>query len=155
MNAKLVREYLDYDPNTGIWRWKKAAYKTVKIGTITGASGVIGFRGKNYRTSRLAWLYMKGRWPRSLIDHKDTNPKNCRWENLRPATYSQNRANSPIKYGSKTKFKGVTRVDNKFTAKIGCRGVYYNLGVFNTAEAAHVAYCEAAKKHFGEFARFS
>lgn len=52
-------------------------------------------------------------------------------------------------------YKGVFREDNKWIAKISVNNVKIRLGRFTTLEAAHAAYCAAAKQHFGEFARTS
>ena len=41
-----------------------------------------------------------------------------------------------------------------WVAQIGVFGKNIHLGYFGTPEEAYRAYCEAAKKHFGEFAHF-
>jgi hypothetical protein len=74
--------------------------------------------------------------------------------NLRPATQSQNLANSTLSSKNTSGYKGV-RWDNRrehWTASIMVNYKGKFLGSFNTAEEAHAAYCAAAKKHFGEFA---
>jgi hypothetical protein len=38
----------------------------------------------------------------------------------------------------------------RFSARLGPGGVIH-IGTFYSAEEAHAAYCEAARKHFGEF----
>ena len=54
-------------------------------------------------------------------------------------------------------YKGVSfhKDTGMYRARIMVRGVSIHLGAFRRPELAHAAYCEAAKKHFGEFARFS
>jgi hypothetical protein len=54
-------------------------------------------------------------------------------------------------------FKGITwdKRASKWIAQIKVEGKHLHLGTFETEELAHAAYCEAATRHFGEFARFS
>src|SRR6516162_1885974 len=100
-------------------------------------------------SARLAVLWMTGRWPRKLVDHRNCIKSDDHWDNLRDATHSQNGANSHARKGC----KGVIRTRGKYEAriKVNYRNIY--LGRFDSAERAHAVYAAAAEKHFGEFAR--
>ena len=89
-----------------------------------------------------------------LTDHKDCNKTNNRRSNLREATKSQNGMNS--KSNNKSGYKGVTwnKAMQKWQAQIQINGRSIHLGYYDYAEQAHLYYCIAAIKHFGEFARF-
>ncbi len=88
------------------------------------------------------------------VDHINGNKLDNRMANLRAATQSQNAANQRLRRSSATGFKGVSfiRRDRMFQAKITYRGHCMNLGYYLTAEAAHMAYADAASALFGEFA---
>lgn len=91
------------------------------------------------------------------VDHIDGDGLNNRRENLRLATNAQNSANKGKASKNTTGFKGVFRTKNRpkpFRAQIKVNQKSIHLGLFDTAEQAHEAYKEAAKKYFGEFARF-
>lgn len=89
-------------------------------------------------------------------DHIDGDGLNNRRENLRIATNAQNRHNSRKSLNSTSKLKGVCfhKQRQKWQASIRINGKQKHLGLFDTEELAHEAYCEAAEKYFGEFARF-
>lgn len=94
-----------------------------------------------------------------MCDHKDDNGLNCRRDNLRVATRSQNAQNSRRPSHSLTGYKGVSKSKNQNLARPYMARIYVNkrrlfLGNFATAQEAHEAYKEAAKLHFCEFARF-
>ena len=159
LNATRLREVLAYDPETGIFTW------IIKPGNLPLVGARAGWREKDgsarimvdrhrYFSHRLAWLWMTGEWPPSLIDHKDTDRSNNRWKNLRLATQSQNLGNSKRPRNNMSGFKGVRRVNGRWHARIKVGYVEKHLGYFDTPEDAHAAYCAAAKQHFGEFARF-
>lgn len=99
---------------------------------------------------------MTGRWPKVTVDHINCIKADDRWCNLREATHSQNGANQHDRK-SRVPFKGVTWVsrDKNYQAAIRINYRTITLGRFDTPEAAHAAYRKAARKHFGEFARFS
>ncbi len=76
---------------------------------------------------------------------------------MRPATRAQNRINAKLPKNNGSGLKGVTiHAKGKygtFTARIGIDGKRLHLGLFKCKHKAHAAYIEAAKKHFGAYAR--
>ena len=91
----------------------------------------------------------------SYYTHKDTNPSNNKWDNLREATPQENMRNQNRRITNSSGFKGVTYfpATRKWRARIKINYKQICLGLHDTPELAHQAYCEAAKKYFGEFAR--
>jgi AP2 domain/HNH endonuclease len=157
LTAEYVESVLDYDPETGEFRWKVSRPPRGRIGAIAGHIKRNGHRyiglngGTEYLASRLAWLIMKDEWPEHEIDHEDRDPGNDRWNNLRPATSTQNIANRVTR--NATGYKGVQWRPKlgKFTAKIMINRKQIYLGLFHTAAEAHAAYCAAASAEHGEF----
>ncbi|MGB9054416.1 MAG: HNH endonuclease, partial [Pseudolabrys sp.] len=93
LTANRLRKVLSYAPATGIFRWKVSASTRAPVGTIAGAKNGRGYRqiridGRPYSASRLAWLYMTGKWPNSEISYLNGKPSDTRWANLREATSS-------------------------------------------------------------------
>lgn len=96
---------------------------------------------------------MTGEWPADMIDHKNRDRTDNRWENLREATRSQNNANR--RASSTHGFKGATfnRRQGRWMAQTKVNGKRVYLGYYDTPEEAHAAYVAAAERYFGEFAR--
>lgn len=88
------------------------------------------------------------------VDHINGNRLDNRRCNLRLATHEQNMHNARRRKDNSSGFKGVSwKVrDRKWYAAIEISGKRIHLGVFDTAEEAHVAYCGAADRLHGEFA---
>lgn len=154
-----LRELLNYDSETGVFTRLEKVSKT-KVGDVFGYDNGRGYLvgmidRRIYRLHQLAWFYANGVWA-TEIDHKNLDKADNRLENLRPATHSQNNANkSPLP--NRTGFKGVSwrPCTGKYRASIRINGKQTHLGYRDTAEQAHQLYCEAAEKHYGEFARVS
>ncbi len=88
-----LKEMLDYDPATGVFRWKVRPHKKSRArpGDVAGASKkhpngkdyrVIGIDGRAYQATQLAFMYVHGRWARGLVGQKDGNTADTRAENL-------------------------------------------------------------------------
>jgi hypothetical protein len=89
-----------------------------------------------------------------VIDHSDGNPWNNKIDNLRKADMRLNQGNKrKEKRGDLPKGVDWKPRIGKWQARITANCRYIHLGTFDTPEAAHSAYIEAARKHFGEFAR--
>lgn len=88
-------------------------------------------------------------------DHIDGNTLNNRRGNLRPGSPVQNSRNQKRRSDNTSGFKGVCLYKSRgvWIAQIQVLGKKIFLGHYSTPEEAHAAYCEAAKLHFGEFAR--
>jgi hypothetical protein len=90
-------------------------------------------------------------------DHISGDGLDNRRSNLRHATKSQNLQNRSAQTDNKSGLKGVSLYQNKTTCKwratIILQRKQRHLGYFATPEAAHEAYCQAAKAMHGEFAR--
>lgn len=70
------------------------------------------------------------------------------------ATASQNQFNRSKQINNTSGFKGVYWIEpsGKWLAKVVYRRKQYSFGLHDTAELAHKAYCEGAKRLHGEFA---
>ncbi len=88
------------------------------------------------------------------IDHIDQDKLNNQRNNLRPASKSQNQANSKIKVDNTSGYKGVHWAKGRWVARIQVGKQRINLGVFDTPENASLAYQIAADHYFGEFANY-
>lgn len=152
-------QLLHYEPETGVFTWR-GARGPAKGGAVAGSIDGDGYRsimidGKNYFAHRLAFLWMRGAWPKADIDHWNLNKANNRWTNLRDATSSQNKANTCARVNNTSGYKGVSwhKRDRKWRAEIGVSGKRIFLGNRVTREECAALYATAAKEHFGEFAR--
>lgn len=83
------------------------------------------------------------------IDHIDGNPENNRIENLRVATFQENRWNTEkVPSNSETGCMGVRLMDGKYwSARILINGVRVVIGYYKTKEEAAMRYKEEKRKH--------
>jgi len=159
-----VRSLLSYEKETGRFYWKlrgnpqfDAQYGGKQAGSIDGDGyTVISLHNRNYRAARLAHAIVHGEWPEGEIDHKDGNPGNDRWANLRVATKSQNAWNQRVRKSNKLGVKGVhyDAAKGGYRAQIMAGRKKKNLGTFPTVKQAAEAYRRAAQELHGEFARW-
>jgi len=87
---------------------------------------------------------MTGKLPDEEMDHKDRDPSNDKWDNLREATSSQNKYNRTY-----DGLRGVYRSGSKWWAHVGRNGY---LGTFDTLEEAIIARDAEALRLGGDFA---
>lgn len=170
LTAEYVRSRLDYDPDTGVLRWKTRedlpAGRTRNVwngryaGKVAGCVNthghvVIAIDSRLYYAHRLAWLIVYGEWPDDQLDHANMEHADNRLANLREATHGQNQRNRRALRGSATGLKGVSedKRSGRFTARISHDDRVRHLGTFDTPEAAHDAYRAAAEKLHGEYSR--
>lgn len=88
-----------------------------------------------------------------LVDHINGDGSDNRRSNLRECDHFGNSCNTRPQRQKAIPYKGVTRDRALFTARIQVLGKSIYLGSYKTPEEAHAAYCEAAPRYHGEFAR--
>ena len=169
ISAEEACELLTYDPSTGELRWRArrpemftptftrtrehacANWNSIYAGTIAGTVDGLGRRqiavyGRLYKAHRLIWLMVHGRWPDAQIDHVDGIRDNNELENLREATQSQNQQNRSYRSPRGLIGASIHKKTGRWLGRIRADGVTRNLGLFDTAEAAHAAYCREKER---------
>jgi hypothetical protein len=150
-----LREVLRYDPATGVFTWRVKTCRKVVVGAVAGSISpdgriIVRHNRIGYRASRLAWFYMTGSWPVNAIDHKDGNPQNNRFDNLRDVSTAGNIQNQRRAHErNKTSgLLGVSRLrgGGRWRARICTNGVNTLIGWYDTPEQAHEAYIEAKRR---------
>lgn len=160
LTATELRSVLDYDSETGVFKWRKRMNRKGHVGAPAGtpdSKGYVQIRlyERAYKAHRLAWLHTYGVWPQLVIDHINGDRTDNRIANLRQATGSQNHANSRRYKNNTSGVKGVSWVERvgKWRAYIVVNRRQTHLGLFDNREDAAASYRAAAEAHFGEFCR--
>jgi hypothetical protein len=98
---------------------------------------------------------MTGEWPKRFLDHKNNNPSDNRWCNLREANDAQNARNSRKRQTNTIGYKGVIldKRTSRYGARVSLNGKYFYFGWFDDPYEAHLAYAAGIKILHGEFAR--
>jgi hypothetical protein len=101
-------------------------------------------------------LWMTGTWPTHEVDHKDLDPTNNRWHNLRLADDNTNAFNRR-KFGG-SKYKWVQEVPMRsgparYRARVTAYGRRESSPYYDTPEEAQAAALSIANKLHGQFAR--
>ena len=104
--------------------------------------------GKMHRAHKLVWLLNTKEWPTKNIDHKDGDPENNDFSNLRQCTQRENNQNRKKSRNNSSGYLGVHwRKDmGKWVAQISHKGKRIYLGGYETPEKAYNAYLEAKAK---------
>ncbi len=171
VTCEIVRELLNYDPETGIfvWRHRDRKYfpsdRAQKIWNVRFAGKKAGSKhfgywiilifGRHFKAHRLAFLYMTGSFPDMEIDHIDRNKSNNAFKNLREVSSSGNHQNifNP-QSKNKLQIRGVRQKRGKkfesrrkkFESRISVNGKCHYLGLFSTPEEAGAAYLAAKQR---------
>lgn len=127
-----------------------------KKGRVAGSLSSAGYKyvmvdGQKYLVHRIIFMMIHGYVP-DLIDHKNQNPSDNRIENLRPATKSQNAANSAARNKSGIKGCYFSEKSGMWSANIFDGEKTVHLGSFCSAEEARSARVSAEKSFYGEYA---
>ena len=148
-----LKKILNYNPETGIFRWLVSTGPRAVVGAEAGWKTAQGYRtveinSKAYRLHRLAWLYMTGKFPYPEIDHINGVKLDNRWKNLREATKFLNMQNR--RKANKNSVSGVLGAHfndrlGKYCAVIWDGKKQKHIGVYETAAQAHAAYVAAKR----------
>lgn len=166
--VEVLRELLDYDPETGTLTWKKRdvsyfpneascrSWNTRYAGrtafTYTHFEGYKygGIFSASHKAHRVAWAIYNGEWPKDHIDHINGNRADNRIVNLRVVSCSENLRNQKIRKNNKSGVMGVSwRSDaGKWVVRITVNSRLMNLGLFSSFDEA-VAVRKAAEREYG------
>lgn len=153
LTQERLKELVHYDPVTGIWTRlvKRSNYDIGDQAGNVGAKGywVLRIDGQRYRSARLAFLYMTGKWPEHQADHKNRNRLDDRWANLRDRTPKQQSRNRDAPIG-KSGVRGVHSYKKRHVARIvDSDGQVIYLGIYDTRQQAAEVHLAAHKRLFG------
>jgi hypothetical protein len=154
------KEFLDYNPDTGIFTWIKKPNRRIKVGQVAGKANGNGymritFKTIDYFAHRLAYYMYHGVDPLGkCIDHIDGDKANNKIDNLRLASNVQNgmnRVNLPSNNTSGVRGVCWHKRLKKWQVQIIVNKVYKYLGLFTNKEDAIKVRREAEIKYFGDF----
>ena len=157
--AKYVRDCFDYDPDTGVLRWKpdrpashfrtevgRKVWRTQFAGKVAGSRRPDGYEAvrigaySNLRVHRIACLIVNGEWIHGEVDHINGVKYDNRWSNLRVVSRMENMRNAPVRKDTPFGVRGVYQATKGgFEARIGMNGKMLQLGVFETVKEAIAA----------------
>lgn len=154
--SALLRQLLDYDPETGFLYWKLRPVQMFNEGKShtrehnartwnSRYAGTRAFASKNghgyfqgsifkrkYEAHRVIWALVYDEWP-PTVDHQDGDIENNRIVNLLGKSHAENQRNLGLRKDNKSGFAGVTQAPNgKWRAQICVNGRGYTIGWFQT-----------------------
>jgi len=154
MDADLARQIWRYDPETGKFFWLVSSRYKVLIGDeagyFDGKYNRLAYAGKQYKSARVAWLMMTGKWPVDQIDHINQVKTDDRFCNLREATNAQNVCNAKVR--GRSSVRGIFKRAYGYQVYLHKGFKHFYIGSFKNLEDAVKARNFASQKLHGEFA---
>lgn len=141
---------LAYDPETGVLSRSGKPVGTKNSSGYLTASVL----GRGFLVHRLVWQIVHGDVNGKQVDHINGDKADNRLGNLRAASDRTNSWNKGLRKSKAVPFKGVIldKERGNYRAQIVHDGRKFNLGRYDTPEAAAAAYKRAAVRKFGFFA---
>ena len=158
-SQEYLKQVLDYNPDTGVFKWRVSTGHQGRVGDIAGTVVTRGYRQiklgkKSYREHRLAWKYVYGVDPVDLLDHIDGDTGNNAINNLREVNSKQNSFNKKRSNRNSSGFTGVYWVESRKRWLVAIRnGVLKHRGSFDSLIDAVAERIRAEIQEFGEFRR--
>lgn len=155
LTADRLRELLHYEPDSGVFVWRKTTSNKALEGDVAGCWSrdrlLIGINRRLYQAHRLAWLYVHGRWPVGVIDHINGDARDNRLANLRDVTQTVNQQNRrKACAGSTSQLLGIcwAKERQQWVAQIRIPGQgKKTLGYRNSEAEAYELYLAAKRKY--------
>ncbi len=143
---------IDVDVVEAVTRYSWYAHNTRSHNRYCAATNVeVGGERKTLLLDRFIWELKHGAIPTGLLlHHIDSNPLDCRLNNLQLATQRGITADRKRREGStSSKLPGVSYVATrgKWLAQVRLNGRKINLGLHKTEKLAHEMYRQAVEKH--------
>lgn len=159
ITSDLVREFLHYDTETGVFTWRardrkwfknEASFKkwnTRRAGQRAGSEvrNRFGYARRSIRIFQrhfyehhLAWIYMEGLPLPRQIDHINRDACDNRWVNLRPSSSEENHKNKSMNSRNTSGVNGVSwsRSLGKWRAEGCVRKKRKHIGYFGSLDEA-------------------
>lgn len=156
-----LAELFEYDELFGALRRRKTTSYNAQAGVIAETRDGKGYyhvsiNKRFVRVHRIIYFLIHGVVP-DEIDHIDNNRRNNTIDNLRAADRKGQAGNTRPGVKNTSGFKGVSKNSRSgmWHAQIKINGKQTYLGRFETKEEAARCYNDAAKAHFGEFAKLN
>jgi hypothetical protein len=162
----LLKEAFDYDPETGILRWRRRprhhfvddhglnTFNTKCAGREAGYISNSGYRliyifGRKYLAHQLIWMMQIGKWPADQIYHRNHIRDDNRFENLCEATSAKNYHHRSIYSNNNSGFTGVGfhERSQKWMARVRIKGKLIHLGFFASKADAIAARSTVNRQH--------
>jgi len=133
---------VDYNEKTGQFFWKIKKERS-KIGDMADWLGNCGYRfitikDQDYKAHRIAYLLMRGRWPKNDIHHKDDNRSNNKWDNIEHLDRASHLKTRYLRKDNSSKVQGVSwnKNERKWRAYITVNKKQIHLGYYNNFNSA-------------------
>lgn len=154
LTQDILKEYLSYDENTGLFTCIKKRCQRDIVGGGVGTPDkdgyvVITMGSSRYKAHRLAILYTDGYMPEHQVDHINRITNDNRRINLREVSQQCNSRNTSVRSDNTTGVTGTTRDSKtgKWVAQIFVSGSKEYLGSFEEHSDAVKARWDAEVKH--------
>ena len=154
LTLERLKENIHYDPATGHLTRLVQCHRAIKGSRADRKNKGddyfytnIGY--KRYLSHRLIFFYMTGRWPK-VIDHKNCDRTDNRWENIREATWAGNNRNRR----AVSEHKNITKTKNGgYQVILTTDWVVQRIWRGHDLELAKLIASEFRDKQHGEFSR--